>query len=248
MLLFLIIIFSILGSIGAIITAGIFLLIKEKTQKLLIPCLISYATGTLLAAAFLGLIRQAVTLGEPLVVLSVVLGGIVCFFILEKLIIWRHCHNENCEVHGNAGPILLIGDAFHNFIDGMIIASTFLINFQIGVVASISIIAHEIPQEVGDFAILLNAGYSKKRAFLLNLLSSITTIPGAIISFFLLEIFDSMMPYIMAFSAASFLYIALSDLTPELHYKLGFGTNLRQIFLVLAGIGTIVLILALKYT
>lgn len=247
MYLLLIIIFSILGSIGAIITSGIFLLIKEKTQKVLIPCLISYATGTLLAAAFLGMIRQAVIDSEPGIVLSFVLGGIVCFFLLEKLIIWRHCHNENCEVHGNAGPILLIGDAFHNFIDGMIIAASFLINFQIGVVASISIIAHEIPQEVGDFAILLNGGYSKKRAFFLNLLSSITTIPGAIISFFLLEMFSSLIPYIMAFSAASFLYIALSDLTPELHHKLGFGTNLRQIVLLLAGIGTIVLILSLKF-
>ncbi|GAG72768.1 unnamed protein product [marine sediment metagenome] len=247
MYLLLIIIFSILGSIGAIIFAGIFLLIKEKAQKVFIPCLISYATGTLLAAAFLGLIRQAVTDSEPVIVLSVVLGGIVCFFLLEKLIIWRHCHNEKCELHGTAGPILLIGDAFHNFIDGMIIASSFLINFQIGVVTSISIITHEIPQEVGDFAILLNGGYSKKRAFLLNLLSSITTIPGAIISFFLLEIFNSIIPYIMAFSAASFLYIALSDLTPELHHKSDFGTNLRQIVLILAGIGTIVLILSLKF-
>jgi zinc and cadmium transporter len=244
--LLLIIFFSILGSIGAIITACVFLLIKEKTQKLLIPCLISYATGTLLAAAFLGMIRQALVNSEPISVLSFVLGGILCFFLLEKLIIWRHCHNENCEVHGNAGPILLIGDSFHNLIDGMIIAASFLINFQIGLTVSISIIAHEIPQEVGDFAVLLYGGYSKKRAFLLNLLSSITTIPGAIIAFFLLEIFRSIIPYIMTISAASFLYIALSDLTPELHHKLGFGTGVRQILLILAGIGTIVLILILK--
>jgi zinc and cadmium transporter len=244
--LLIIIIFSILGSVGVIIITSIFFLIKENTQKLLIPCLVSYATGTLLAAAFLGMIRQALTLSKPLLVLSFVLGGIIGFLLLEKLIIWRHCHNEECEVHGTAGPILLIGDAFHNFIDGIIITASFLISFEIGVAISISVIAHELPQEVGDYAILINADYSKKKAFSLNLLSSITTIPGAVISYFILEKISSIIPHILAISAASFIYIAISYLTPELHHKLGFGTNIRQIILILAGIVTILLILSLK--
>jgi zinc and cadmium transporter len=238
--------FSILGSVGVIITTSIFFVIKENTQKLLIPCLISYATGTLLAAAFLGMIREALVNSKPLVVLSFVLGGIIGFFLLEKLIIWRHCHNEDCEVHGSAGPILLIGDAFHNFIDGVIITASFLISFEVGVAISISVIAHELPQEVGDFAILINAEYSRKKAFSLNLLSSITTIPGAVISYFILEKISSIIPHIMAISAASFIYLALSDLTPELHHKLGFGTNIRQGILIIAGIVTIILILSLK--
>jgi zinc and cadmium transporter len=207
---------------------------------------VSYATGTLLAAAFLGMIRRALVGSNTLLVLSFVLGGIICFFILEKLIIWRHCHNEECELHGTAGSILLIGDAFHNLIDGVIISASFLISFEIGVAISISVIAHEVPQEVGDFAILINAKYSRKKAFMLNLLSSSTTIPGAIISYFILDEISSIIPYVMAFSAASFLYIALSDLTPELHQKLGFSTNIRQIILIIAGIVTIILILSLK--
>jgi zinc and cadmium transporter len=246
MLFIIIFIFSILGSIGAIITAGVFLLIKEKTQKLLIPCFISYATGTLLAAALLGMITQSVTSGNPSIVFSFVLGGIIIFFLLEKLVIWRHCHDDECEVHGTAGPILLIGDALHNLIDGIVIAASFLASFHIGVAISISVIAHEVPQEVGDFAILLHGGYSKKKAFGLNLLSSTTTIPGAIISYFVLEKVSSIIPYIMAISAASFIYIALSDLTPELHKKTNIGTSLRQIILILAGISTIILILSLK--
>lgn len=235
-----------MGSIGAIITAGIFLLIKEKTQKLLIPCFISYATGTLLAGALLGMMTQGVINGNPLLVLSFVLGGIIIFFLLEKLVIWRHCHDDKCEVHGTPGPILLIGDALHNLIDGIVIAASFLTNFHIGVAISISVIAHEVPQEVGDFAILLHGGYSKRKAFGLNLLSSATTIPGAVISYFVLDKVSSIIPYIMAISAASFIYIALSDLTPELHQKSDLGTSLRQVILILAGIGTIVLILSLK--
>ena len=164
MIIFWIIIFSILGSVGAIITASIFLKIKEDRQKKLIPCLISYATGTLLAAAFLGMIAQALIKSNPTLVLSFVLGGIILFFILEKMVIWRHCHHKECVVHGSAGPILLIGDAFHNFIDGVVISASFLTSFPIGLIVSVSVIAHEIPQEVGDFAILLDSGYSKKKS------------------------------------------------------------------------------------
>jgi len=193
------------------------------------------------------MIATAIRKASPDLVLSVVLGGIVLFFLLEKLVIWRHCHHKDCEVHGAAAaPILLVGDAFHNFIDGIVIAASFLISFPIGVVASISVIAHEIPQEVGDFAILLDSGYSKKKAFLLNLLSSSFTIPAAIIGYFLLESISALIPFFLAISASSFIYIALSDLTPGLHNRTSLGASIRQVLLLLAGIGTILLILSFK--
>ena len=241
----LIVLFSILGSIGAIITASIFLKINEATQKKLIPCLISYATGTLLAAALLGMIAHAISKSDPNLILSFVLGGIVLFFLLEKTIIWRHCHHKDCEVHGTAGTILLIGDAVHNFIDGVVIAASFLISIPFGITISLSVIAHEVPQEVGDFAILLDCGYSRRKAFSLNLLSSSFTIPAALISYYILDAVSSIIPFILALSAASFIYIALTDLTPDLHRKIGLVSNIRQIFLIIAGVGTILLILSL---
>ena len=238
-----IIAFSILGSIGAIVAAAVFLLIKEKTQKTLVSYLISYATGTLLAAALLGLLQKSLQHISSMQVMSALLIGIIFFFSLEKLLIWRHCHNEECERHGTAGPMILVGDAFHNFTDGIVIAASFLASIPVGIVIGLSVIAHEIPQEVGDFAILLHGGYSRRRALFMNTLSSIFTLPGAILAYYALDIVHYATPYVMAFSAASFLYIALADLVPELHGKMGFRHSIQQFLLMLAGVGTIVLIL-----
>lgn len=244
MTLTLIIIFSILGSVGAIITAAVFLLFKEKTQKVLIPCLVAYATGTLLAGALLGLIPHALEHITPFQTLFTVLIGIILFFFLEKLVIWRHCHDPKCiEVHHNTAPMILIGDAFHNFADGVVIAASFLISIPLGIAISLSVIAHEIPQEAGDFGILLHSGYPKKKALLFNLLSSVTTLPAAILAYFALEKIHSITPYVMAISAASFLYIALADLYPELHKKTGFKQSIGQIILILVGIGTMLIVL-----
>lgn len=246
MLLIWIIIFSILGSIGVIITVSIFLGFKEKTQRILIPSLISYATGTLLASAFLGMIPKAISYIDPLLALFFVLCGLMMFFILEKLVVWRHCHDKNCDIHEAAGPILLIGDAFHNFIDGIVIAASFLISFPMGIAVSLAVIAHEIPQEVGDFAILLESGYTKKKALILNLLSSICTVPASIIGYFLLDNLSSLIPFFIAISAASFIYIALTDLSPELqHQKVGLRVSIRQICLIIIGILTIFLVLSI---
>ena len=143
-----------------------------------------------------------------MVISSTVLGGIVLFFLLEKIVIWRHCHETKCEVNGTAGPPILIGDAFHNF---FVIAAAFS-SVPLGVAASLAVIAHEIPQELGDFAILLNDGYSTTRALLLNLLSSLTTLPGAVIAYHYLGITMEALPFILALSAASFIYIAIADL------------------------------------
>jgi len=218
-------------------------------QKALVSILVAYATGTLLAAATLGMIPTAIArAGDGIqIVMAFFLGGIISFFILEKLIIWRHCHDIECEVtHLAAGPIILIGDAFHNLTDGIVLAAAFLIDFHIGIVVSLSVIAHEIPQEIGDFAVLLDKKYTKKKAFLYNTLSGSITIPAAIIGYYVLDLISEIIPYVLAISAASFIYIALSDLTPELHQKIGIKYSLRQIIFILAGIGTMILIFILK--
>lgn len=210
--------------------------------------LISFATGTLLTAALFGLIPEAIEgVGhEPHFIMLFVLGGILFFFFLEKIIIWRNCPDEACDVHGvAAGPIVLVGDALHNLTDGIVIAAAFLTDFTIGVAVSFAIIAHEIPQETGDFGILLHSGFSKRKAYLYNALSSSTTIPASIIAYFILGILSAIVPYVLAISAASFLYIALSDLTPELHQRLGLKHGLRQLILIILGITTMILIISL---
>lgn len=243
MVLVVILIFSTLGSVGAILTAGLFLKIPEKTQETLIPCLLSYASGTLLAAALLGLIPHALEHTTAKEVLFTVMVGILLFFLLERLIVWRHCHKMECEVHAATGSMILIGDAFHNAVDGVLIAASFLVSIPVGIVTSLSVITHEIAQEVGDFAILLHDGYSKRKALILNLISSLWTLPGAIIAFYALEIIETAVPYVMAISAASFLYIALTDLYPELQHGTDLEHNLRQFLLMVAGVGTILVIL-----
>lgn len=241
MLLGWIIAFSILGSVGAIIGAALILLFPERTRKILLPCLLSYATGTLLGAAFLGMIPHGLQQATPIEISGTVLIGIVIFFTLEKLIIWRHCHDPECEVHSAAAPLILVGDAFHNFVDGFVIAAAFLTSVPLGIAASLAVIAHEIPQEVGDFAILLDNGYSKKRALFLNTLSSLSTLPGAMIAYFFLGATQEAVPFILALSAASFIYIAVADLVPVLHQKTGLKATLSQLGLMLAGIATIAL-------
>lgn len=243
MLLLWILVFSLSGTAGVLLTAVAFLSFPQRIQKILLPCLISYATGTLLAAAFLGLIPHALEHADNATVLSTVLFGIVMFFLLEKVVVWRHCHNMECEVHSAAGPMILMGDTIHNFADGVVIAASFLLSLPLGIVTGLSVIAHEIPQETGDFAILLNSGYSKSRALILNTASSLSTVPAAIMAYYALEATEGLVPYIMSVSAASFLYIALADLSPELHTSTRLPQAIRQFVLLLAGIITIMLLL-----
>ncbi|MCO6427190.1 ZIP family metal transporter [Nitrosomonas communis] len=234
-----IIIFSILGSIGAVAGAALFLVFPESMRKMLVPSLISYATGTLLGAAFLGMIPASLEQAPAIMVMASVLAGMVLFFVLEKFVLWRHCHEDECEMHGRAGPLILIGDAFHNFVDGVVIAAAFLTSIPLGMVTAFAVIAHEVPQEIGDFAILLDNGYSRTKAFILNSLSAAATLPGAVAAYFWLSEVSQVMPFILALSAASFIYIAVADLIPGLHRQTAFAAAIRQLILLLAGIGTI---------
>ena len=233
--------FSILGSIGAVAGASLMLLFPDSIRRTLVPVLVSYATGTLLGAAFLGMIPARLKQAPAPGLMATVLMGMVLFFVLEKFVLWRHCHENQCEVHSRAGPLILIGDAFHNFVDGVVIAAAFLASIPLGIAASFAVIAHEVPQEVGDFAILLDSGYGRARALLLNGLSSATTLPGAVVTYFWLGETRAAVPYILALSAASFIYIAAADLIPGLHRQVTAAASLRQLILLLAGIGTIAL-------
>ena len=231
--------FSILGSIGALAGAALLLLFPESIRKNLVPSLISYATGTLLGAAFLGMIPAGLDKAPVTGIMITALAGIVFFFTLEKFLLWHHCHDHDCEVHGRAGPLILIGDAFHNFVDGVVIAAAFLTSIPLGIVTAFAVIAHEVPQEIGDFAILLDNGYTRKQALILNGLSATATLPGALAAYFWLGEMHTATPYILALSAASFIYIAVADLIPGLHRQVTLSAALRQLILLLAGIGTI---------
>jgi zinc and cadmium transporter len=242
MLIVWIIVFSLLGSLGAIAGAALLLVFPATVRSRLVPCLISYATGTLLGAAFLGMIPAGLEQAPARNILVTVLFGMTLFFVLEKLVLWRHCHRGACEVHGQAAPLILFGDGFHNFVDGVVIAAAFLTSVPLGVATAIAVIAHEVPQEVGDFAILLEGGYSRAKALVLNTLSAATTLPGAMAAYFWLGETRALVPYVLAVSAASFIYIATADLVPSLHRRMAPGDSLRQVVLLFLGIGTIALL------
>jgi zinc and cadmium transporter len=234
--------FSLLGSLGAVAGAAAMLLFPDAIRRVIVPCILSYATGTLLGAAFLGMIPAGLEQAEPTAVTATVLAGMVLFFVLEKLVIWRHCHANHCEVHGRAAPLILIGDGFHNFVDGIVITAAFLTNVPLGVAVSVAVVAHEIPQEVGDFAILLDAGLSPRKALALNSVSAATTLPGAAAAYLWLGRTVEVVPYMLALSAASFIYIAAADLIPGLHRQVTLAASVRQFLLLLAGIATVVLL------
>jgi len=231
---------SLAGSVLSVLAAGTFLLFPERTRRQLVPCLISYATGTLLAAALLGLLPKALGMGAPpAAVTGAVLAGIFLFLGLEKTLLWRHCHAENCEVHSAAGLMINIGDALHNFMDGVLIGSALLVSPALAYTSTLAVVAHEIPQETGDFAIMLGAGWSRKKALWANIAASLSTVPGAFGAYYALGSFKSALPYVMAVSAASFIYIALADLIPSAHRHPKKGHPLVQFLLGLAGVATI---------
>ena len=203
---------SLLGSLGGLLLASLLLLFDERVRVRLVPWLISYAVGVLLGVALLDLLPTALMTLAPRRVFGTLLAGILTFFILEKLVLWRHCHTHECEVHGTTATLVLIGDAFHNFVDGAVIAAAVLTSVPLGVSTAVAVAAHEIPQELGDFAVLLNNGYSRARALWLNVLSGLSGMAGTLIAFAGVEQLPGVLPYSLALAASSFLYIAMADL------------------------------------
>lgn len=228
------------GSLGGVLVASALLFSNDRLRVKLVPWLVSYAVGTLLGVALLVLLPEALTRLSPRTVLSSLLAGIMLFFLLEKLVLWRHCHTHECEAHGMAAPMVIIGDAFHNFLDGIIIGTAVRTSIPLGVSTALAVATHEIPQELGDMAILLHAGYSKRKALVLNLVSGASAVLGALVAVFALEWVPHATEYVLSVAAAGFLYIAMADLIPDLHRGRIDATTLRQLALALAGIGTVV--------
>lgn len=232
---------SLLGSCGGLLVASSLLLFTHNARTRLVPWLVSYAVGALLGVALLALLPEALETLKPANVFGTLLGGILTFFVLEKLVLLRHCHTDECHVHSSTAPLVIVGDAFHNFMDGAIICAAVLTSVPLGINTAIAVAAHEIPQEVGDVAILLAAGYSRGGALMLNVVSGASGIVGALVAFGAVEIIPGIRPYVLAFSSASLIYIAMSDLIPDLHRGQVDSNALRQVVLIAAGIGTIVL-------
>jgi len=232
---------SILGSLGGVIVASSFLLLGETIRTRLIPWLISYAVGTLIGVALIDLVPEALHALQPRPAMFTMVLGILAFFLVEKAVIWRHCHDEaDCHVHNRAASLVIVGDMFHTFVDGAVIAAAVLTSIPLGFTTALAVAAHEIPQEVGDVAILLRAGFSRLRAFTLNVVAGAGGILGAAAMIAAGRALPQLLPYVLAFAAGNFLYVAMADLIPDLH-RGGTGAA-RQVFLIAAGVGTIALL------
>ncbi|MEJ1960458.1 MAG: ZIP family metal transporter [Gammaproteobacteria bacterium] len=246
----LILLFTALGGLLSVLCAGGFLLIPDGPRARVLPHLVSFATGTLLGAALIALLPDAIEAAGPGnargigVALAV---GIGVFFILEKLVLWRHSHSEEYADHGAhhhhhehrehaSAMLVLIGDSIHNALDGVIIAAAFLTDTKLGIVTSIAVMTHEIPQEVGDFAVLLHSGMSRGRALLLNLATSLTSMIGGVVAYFALGSAMNLLPYAIAIAAACFIYVAVADLIPGLHRRVSPSESVAQVVLITAGL------------
>ncbi len=261
-----IILSTLVSGVLSVLAAGVFLALPARQREAALPHLVSFATGALLGAALLALIPHAVIgAGSERVheVGIALIGGIALFFVLEKFLLWRHCHDDHCDEHtvsdhdhdhGHAhghrhasddvrrkasGPLVLVGDALHNVLDGVLIAAAFLTDVHLGVVTTAAIAAHEIPQEVGNFAVLLHSGMSRGRALTFNLLASLTAVIGGVVGFFALEASLSVLPFAVAVAAASLLYIAVADLIPGLHRRVDPRSSVTQVLLIGVGVALV---------
>lgn len=227
--------------------AVVVLLLPARLRARGLPHLVSFATGALLGAALLALLPHAIEGagegGAHGIGLALV-GGLLLFFVLEKLVLWRHCHGEHHDdPHEQAAAwLVLTGDALHNALDGVLIAAAFLTDFNLGIATALAVAAHEIPQEVGDFAVLLNAGWSRARALWCNFATSLTAVVGGVAAWVSLQPVLGVLPWVLAVAAASLLYVAVADLIPGLHRRSDLRSSLMQSTLIGAGVLIIALI------
>ena len=237
------------GGVLSLICAALFSLTARDSW---VPMLVSYAVGALLGAVFVEILPHAIELSKDIHLLTItILGGILLFFILEKLVLWRHCHTESCEAHevapahghdhGRSGMMIMVGDTIHNLVDGVIIAAAFLADTQLGIVTSVAIVAHEIPQEVGDFLILRHSGFSKTQAFTFNLVSTMATAIGGAVAYFALSSMQRWIPSLLGIAAARMLYVAVADLIPGLHKRPELKATFQQVLLIMFGVASIYL-------
>jgi len=216
--------------------------LNDNLLQKLVKNVNAFAGGTLLGAAFIGMLPRAFSMADAATVSYVVLSGIVFFFVVEKIMLWRFCNNPDCDRHRQAGALMLLfGGGFHSMLDGIIIAAAFFHSSSLGLVVSISIFTHEIARQIGNFGVLLKTGYSKRKALAYNISAGLMAIVGAGIAYFFAEKTANMLPYIFAFSAAGFIYVSLADLIPELHRKTNARQSIFQFLLLITGISVIVI-------
>lgn len=219
----------------------------EKLRRSLLY-LVSFAAGAMLGDAFLHLLPEVVEDASSIErVAAMILGGIVIFFVLEKVLFWRHCHLPTTEQHRHpVGAMNLVSDGVHNFLDGVIIAGSFLVDVQLGIATTIAVLLHEIPQEIGDFGILLHAGYTKKKALFFNFLTACLAIVGAIFTLVIGERVDAAVQVVLPLTLGGFIYIAAADLIPEIHREEHTGRSFTQFLAFMVGIGVMALLLLLE--
>lgn len=234
---------SILGSIGGLLTASLVLLVRNDLRTRLVPWLVSYAVGTLLGASLFSLLPEALATQPAQTTMYTVVAGILTFFVLEKVVLWHHCHDgEECSVHKRAASLVVIGDAVHTFVDGAVIAAATMVAPGLGVTTALAVAAHEIPQEMGDAAILLSAGYSRRTALGLNLASAGGGVVGALMMLAFGAAIPFVVPRVLAFAAGAFLYVAMADLIPSLHQGRFDAGSFRQLGLIILGLVTLALL------
>jgi zinc and cadmium transporter len=222
-----------------------------------IPRLVSFAVGALLGAVFLELLPHALEIGDVHAVMITVLGGLLAFFLLEKLVLWRHSHGHDLHVHeadetehdhalhGHAtmasrpGLMILVGNGVHSFCDGIVIAAAFRADPALGIAATLAIVAHAVPQQVGDFAVLLHSGFTRRKALMFNVGVGLATLAGALAAWFALADMQRVLPVVLAFAAASLLYVAVADLIPSLHRRPELRQTLGQVLAIALGIAVI---------
>jgi zinc and cadmium transporter len=257
-------------TVGTVISLALAALVAYHVRASWISTLVSYAVGAMLGAAFLDLLPHLFEESKnPGRTASFILLGLLVFFILEKLLLWRHHHHDDHEeevrddrtgahgthshVHdpvadsGRTAWMIVFGDSFHNFTDGVIIAGAFLADMRLGVVTATAIIAHEIPQEIGDFVVLLHSGFGRAKALFWNAVSGLAAVAGGVIAYFALSAVSGWIPEILAFAAASMIYVAVADLIPGLHKRTGARDSLIQVIFIALGIGSIWIIHAVLF-
>jgi len=233
-----IIIISLMSFIGVIT-----LVFKRSLLEKLVMVLVSFAAGALLGGAFLHLLPEAIHEGGP--VFSMTLAGIILFFVIEIYLYWYHCHAGHIHKHKHKektchikpmGYLNLIGDGVHNFIDGVIVATAFIVNFELGIITAIAVIFHEIPQELGDFGVLIHSGFSRAKALFFNFISALTAIAGVIVTYLFADSVTNFTSYLIPFAAGGFIYIAMTDLLAELKEESNLKKATLQLFIFLLGI------------
>jgi zinc and cadmium transporter len=242
MVLELIIAATLLSSLAGL-SGGALLMLKERFTRRISTYLVSFATGAILAAALLDMIPEGLEMFSDIdLAFILILSGIVLFFVLEKLLLWHHHHHHHDDArHGHhhdepKGYLIAVGDSLHNFVDGIILAASFLIDISLGVVTTIAILVHEIPQEMGDFGAMLHLGFSRARTIIVNVIAALASLVGAVLTFFLAQLAEGIAAPVLFVAAGTLIYIAASDLIPELHKERSAAKSALQLIALLVGV------------